>query len=131
MSTAPTYCYLIPRPSFEDDTLEQLAQFTTQSDGFITVYWIRATKQVVINQEFPWRSEEKWYIQPDGYITDSIAEIVGVKQSVIEVQNFNVGHSYDMSTFHPQDEEMTNNFYNCKWSDYTCDHLIMQGCLVY
>lgn len=128
--TEPAYSLSIPCPSFEDDVLKQLAQFTTESDVILTVYWNAETKQVILCEHTPW-SKDKWYIQPDGYITDSLAEIISVKASLIDVHNLRVGHSYDMSTFCLQNNDMTNNFYACTWSDYACDHLILQGHLVY
>jgi hypothetical protein len=127
----PAYSLTIPIPSLEEDTIKQLGQFITECDGTLCVYWNTATKQVIINQLKDWGTKDAWYIQPDGYITDSIGEILAVKESLIGIYNLRVGHSYDMSTFTFQDNDMTNNFYSCKWSDYACDHLIMQGNLKY
>ncbi len=122
MSSFPSYSIHIPKPDI--DGIEQLAQFGTP-DGPIAVFWIRDTHQVVL--EF----DDEWYIQSDGYITDSVAEILGVKASVIDVENLCVGNKFDMSTFDFADPEMARQIYNCTWSDYTCDYMILQADLYY
>lgn len=130
-SFSTNYSVRIPMPDIaahDGVALEQLAQFTTP-DGLIAVYWIRSTNQAVF--EFG----DKWYIQNDGYITDSIAEILGVKESVIKVKNLRVGERVgsisEPFVFNYADPEMARQFYTCFWSDYTCDYMIMQADLDY
>lgn len=117
--------YSIPIPTPDVAPLEQLAQFTTPDDGLILVYWIRNTQQVVLEYG------DQWYIQNDGYITDSIAQILNVKESVITIDNLCVGNIFDSSSFKYSDPEMSRHIYTCCWSDYTCDYLIMQADINY
>ena len=121
-SILPIYSVRIPKPDVA--ALEQLAQFDTP-DGLLQVFWIENTRQVVL--EF----SDEWYIQNDGYITDSVAEVLAVKESVINVKNLKAGNRYDPSTFSYADPEMERQIYNCMWSDYTCDHMIIQADLDY
>jgi hypothetical protein len=127
------YSICIPMPNIsarsgdesdEPNALEQLAQFTSP-DGLIAVYWMRSTNQAVL--EF----QDKWYIQNDCYITDSIAEILGVKESSITVTNLLAGNKFDPSSLTYADSEMVRQIYKCTWSDYTCDHMLMQADLYY
>lgn len=121
-SISPVYSVRIPQPDVA--ALEQLAQFDTP-DGLLEVFWIPGTRQVVL--EFC----DEWYIQNDGYILDSVSEILGIKESVIHVDNLKAGNRYDPSTFSYADPEMARQIYNCMWSDYTCDHMILQADLSY
>ena len=120
-SITTNYSVCIPTPDV-NSALEPLAQFTTP-DGLVDVYWIRSTNQAVL--EF----NAKWYIQNDCYITDSIAEILGIKESGITVRNLRAGAMFDSCSY--ADSEMTRQFYKCMWSDYTCDHMFMQADLDY
>ena len=121
-SFSPNYSVRIPAPDVA--TLEQLAQFDTP-DGLLQAFWVRDTRQVVL--EFG----DKWYIQGDGYILDSVAEILCIKESVINVHNLKAGNLFDPSTFDEADPEMARQIYNCMWSDFTCDYMIMQADLDY
>jgi hypothetical protein len=89
------------------------------------VFWLRDTKQAVI--EF----DDEWYIQGDDYIVDSIAEIVGVKGSVITATNLRAGNMFDPSSFAYADPVMSRSFTNCMWSDFTCDYMILCADLHY
>lgn len=121
-SISSNYSVRIPKPDVA--ALEQLAQLDTQ-DGLLEVFWIRGTRQVVLV------FGDEWYIQNDGYILDSVSEILGIKESVITVSNLKAGNRYDPSTFSYADAEMARQIYNCMWSDYTCDHMILQADLSY
>jgi hypothetical protein len=112
----------IPMPDI--DGIEQLAQFSTP-DGLICVYWVRDTKQAVFEYN------DNWYIQDDTYILDALSEIVGIKESKITVNDLVTGNMHDPTTFTYADEALSNAIYHCKWSDYTCDYLIMQAYLDY
>jgi hypothetical protein len=112
----------IPMPDVEG--IEQLAQIGTP-DGLICVYWVRDTNQAVFEYG------TKWYIQDDTYILDAMSEILGIKESKITVMNLIVGNMNDPTTFNYADEALSNAIYNCKWSDYTCDYLIMKADLDY
>lgn len=118
-----SYSVRIPEPSMK--VLEQLAQFSTSDGRDLNVYWNRSSNQAILH------FGENWYIQNDRYILDSISEIVGVKESVIYVRNIYAGNMYDLSTFKLMDAEMARAFYNCKWSDYTCDYIILKADLWY
>ena len=121
-SPSSNYSVRIPMPDVA--ALEQLAQFYTP-DGVLEAFWICDTRQVVL------QFGANWYIQNDGYILDSVAEILCIKESVITVNNLKAGNLFDPSTFSYADPEMENQIYNCMWSDYTCDHMIMQADLDY
>jgi hypothetical protein len=119
------YSIPIPRPDLTSDDIEQLAQITTP-DGLVCVYWIRATNQAVFNYG------DSWYIQPNANILYAISEIVGVKESVIDVINLYVGNRHDYAnTFKLEDLTFTKWFYECTWTDYTCDYNIIQADLTY
>lgn len=121
-----TYSVSIPKPSFEDDNLEQLAQFSVHNDGVICAFWNRSTKQVILNYD------DEWFIQDDGYIVDALGEILGVKGSVIQAENLSMWNVHDPGmSFEAFDNILTNRFYECKWSDYTCDYLVLQGDIHY
>ncbi len=105
--------------------LEQFAQFSTH-DGVVCVYLNRSSQQVILERN------GEWTIQDDGYITDSLAEVLAIKGSTIHVRQLSMCNMYDpASSFEHLDDEMVNHFYNCKWSDYTCDYLLLQGDLSY
>jgi hypothetical protein len=108
----------IPMPDVV--AIEQLAQFSTPN-GLICVYWVRDTKQAVFEHK------DNWYIQNDSYIIDALSEILGIKESNITVDNLLTGNMHDASSFCYADTAMSNGIYQCKWSDYTCDYLIMQA----
>ncbi len=129
------YCFLIlstmvsnpliriPMPDM--DGIEQLAQFSSP-DGLIAVYWMRDTKQAVFEYN------DNWYIQDDTYILDALSEILGIKESRITVKDLIIRNKNDYSsTSCYADEVLSNAIYHCKWSDYTCDYLIMQADLDY
>ena len=122
VSFPPDYSIRIPAPDIA--ALEQLAQFSTP-DGVLCVYWSRDTHQAIL--EF----NDKYFIQNDGYITDSVAEILGIKESLIMVGNLTVGNLFDSSSLSPADPEIARSIYDCKWSDYTCDYMFMQADLDY
>lgn len=121
-----TYSVSIPMPSFEDDTLKQMAQFNIHNNGVISVFWNRDTKQIILNKN------DEWWIQDDGYIVDALGEILGVKGSIIQAGNMSMWNIHDRDgSFEAFDNIMTNHFYDCKWSDYSCDYLVLQGDIWY
>ena len=111
---------MISIPVPDNEGIEQLAQISTP-DGLICVYWVRDTKQAVFEYG------DKWYIQDDTYIIDAVSEILGINDSAITVKNLIVGNMHDPTSFNYADDVMSDAIYNCKWSDYTCDYMIMQA----
>lgn len=76
--------------------------------------------------------DDEWFIQDDGYIVDALGEILGVKGSVIQAENLSMWNVHDPGmSFEAFDNILTNRFYECKWSDYTCDYLVLQGDIHY
>ncbi len=116
--------YSIPIPAPSMDDLEQLAQFSTP-DGVLCVYWKRETQQAIL--EF----NDHYYVQNDQYITDALAEILNIREPTIVVKDLRVGNMFEVDKLDYADSEMVQSIYNCKWSDYTCDYLIMQADLDY
>jgi hypothetical protein len=119
------YSIPISMPDLSSDSIEQLAQISTP-DGIVVIYWLRSTQQAVLNYG------DRWYIQPNGNILHAIAEVVGVKNSTIQVDRLYVGnrHKYE-ETVKLQDENYTQWFYECEWTDYTCDYNIIQADIHY
>ena len=112
----------IPKPNLSG--MEQLAQFVS-CDGVLNVYWVRDIKQVIL--EF----NDRWYTQNDGYITDSIAEILAIKESTITFHNLRTSNLFDPAKFKYADDEMSNVIHICTWSDYACDYMFMRADLDY
>lgn len=118
--TMPSYTVRIPTPSAaEIANLWQVGQFNTPYSGLLNVYWINSTKQVLLHMG------SSWYIQDDGYITDSLADMLNVRKSILEVENMRVGVNIpDMFDYNvPADDEMYRQIHKCTWSDYTCDFM--------
>ena len=112
----------IPKPNLSG--MEQLAQLASY-DGVLNVYWVRDIAQVLL--EF----NDRWYTQNDGYITDSIAEILAIKESTITFHNLRTSNLFDPAKFKYADDEMSNGIYICTWSDYACDYMCMRADLDY
>ena len=109
-------------PSFEDNDLEQLAQFRVDNDSIIYAFWNRDTNQVILN------NNDGWWIQDDGYIVDALGEILHIKGSIIQAGNMCMWNKNGPEqSFEAFNDVMIDYFYDCKWSDYTCDYLVLQG----
>ena len=109
------YSISIPEPSHAD--LEQLAQILSPA-GIICAWWRRAERQVVLELK------DKWYIQPNGLITESLGNLLGVPDYQIVCRGLfffeTPGHGKAV------DNEMALGFYNCEWSDYASDRISIQ-----
>ena len=112
--------YSIPIPTPSMDDLEKLAQFSIP-DGVVCVYWKRETQQAIIELN------DAYFVQNDQYITDALAEILNIRESTIVVKDLRVGNIFELGKLDYADSEMVQSIYKCKWSDYTCDYLVMQA----
>jgi hypothetical protein len=109
------YSISIPEPSYTD--MEQLAQILSPA-GVISAWWRRAQRQVVLELN------DKWYIQPDGLVTESLGNLLGVPDYQIVCRGLfffeTPGHGKAV------DNETALAFYNCDWSDYASDRISIQ-----
>ena len=109
------YSISIPEPSYAD--LEQLAQILSPA-GIICAWWRRAERQVVLELN------DKWYIQPNGLVTESLGNLLGVPDYQIVCRGLfffeTPGHGKAV------DNETALGFYNCDWSDYASDRISIQ-----
>lgn len=109
------YSISIPVPSTTD--LEQLAQILSPA-GIISAWWRRAERQVILNLN------DKWYLQPDWLITDSLGNLLGVPDYQVVCRGLfffeTRGHGKSV------DNDTAMAFYNCDWSDYASDRIAIQ-----
>jgi hypothetical protein len=109
------YSISIPEPSYTD--LEQLAQILSPA-GVISAWWRRAERQVVLELN------DKWCIQPNGLVTESLGYLLGVPDYQIVCRGLfffeTPGHGKAV------DNETALGFYNCEWSDYASDRISIQ-----
>lgn len=109
------YSISIPEPSEVD--LEQLAQILSPA-GTICAWWRRANRQVILELN------DKWYIQPDGLVTESLGHLLGVPDYQIVCRGLfffeTPGHGKAV------DNDTALAFYNCDWSDYASDRISIQ-----
>jgi hypothetical protein len=113
------YSIPIPRPQ---GGFQQLAQFSVMQNGarnWFVVEWLKDTRQVIV-----WNEEtDTWLIQPNADITTSLATLLNCKPTNIVAKNLFYGEY--KQTKKRFDEEMLGGFYECAWSDYTCDNLVL------
>ena len=111
------YTIPIPEPRHISD-LQQLAQITTP-DGVVDVHWIKATSQVVLH------FDEKWHIQPNGRIDESIGNYFGYDVLDMKVSKmFIFDRDFQNGKLAP--EEMEKQLLGCEWSDYALDKMVFQ-----
>lgn len=107
----------IPMPDMY--TVQQLAQITTR-DGHIEAYWWRECRKAVLEYN------GEWYLVNDGYITDAVAELLGVKESTMKVARL-VQFDTDSTPREVQDDQEMNGLLECAWSDYGSDCMAFQA----
>jgi len=123
MSVTFPYFYMTPYTG-SLYSAEQLAQISSKNDGWtMELFWLPATRQVLFNIPEGLQIKAGLYVQPDGAITHSLAHCLGVPQQFIVVHNFAV-FNYGKVEFCT--DAMRLGFYDCAWSDYTCDGLALQ-----
>jgi hypothetical protein len=113
----------IPPPAAESG-LFGLAWFSTPL-GPLTVYWWDLYKSVVLHISY----SNLWFIQNNGLIRDSIADIFNWESSLItadELQQFRYTSGFT-GGYYNLPEDLTSKFLECEWSDYACDRRPIRG----
>jgi hypothetical protein len=115
-----TYTIPIPEPRIPGN-LKQLAQITVPGGGIIQTFWMRETRQVVI--EYAGR----WFIQSDQNILSGVAQIIGYTKPVdLLVMTNLVVFEIVGDEGYKADKELQDNFRDCDWSDYATDLMAFQ-----
>jgi hypothetical protein len=121
--------YNIPIP--EPKSLEQTIARITFDSVLINVYWRRLTSQVIFhftnhhsenNPEYP--SEDTWFIQSDKEIMDSLCHFFPYHYYQFVVDRILLFEDQTMS-HGKTSTELQSDIYNCCWSDFACDKLVL------
>lgn len=112
------YSNPVPEPASMYD-LQQLAQIKLEDDSVVGVYWLSATREVLIHI-----NDEGWYIQPDGNIVESIGAIFEEHPDNMRIKDTVVYEPHGHRV--PGDNNSHDHISQCEWSDYACDRMLLQ-----
>jgi hypothetical protein len=114
-------------PSIMDsaDEVKPLAFFSSPA-GRLELYWWNEFRTVVIHKS----SNNHWYQQRDGNIHDTLRALMCFYPS--EPGTLRTSHMLyttpnDNCDFKEFDADMTAGFFECDWSDFACDGMVIHG----
>lgn len=110
-----------PLTDWESTTLRLVAAVTTFSGGILVYWWVPHRSVVIYVSE-----RNEWYLQNDMPIRESLADLMNWDPYLVrsrEVFMF-TGRSWGgAGAFLPP--FMSTAFLDCEWSDYACEHRVI------
>lgn len=113
--------YTIPIPEPKHLTRKVGRVSLPDSDRVLDVYAHTPTNQIVLNL-LPY----EWYLQKDGNIMESIANFVpgSTGESLVATELF-VFEDQTLRKGKAATEPLQSDIYDCEWSDFSCDKLVL------
>ena len=120
----------IPEPKFLS---QKVARIDYDDDGVIEVFWERKTSQALFHltniRSLSDPEEEdgssSWFIQDDGNIIDSLCYFLPYHFYQILLSNIFVFEDQTLSKGKCATVELESDIYDCDWSDFACDRLVL------
>ena len=105
--------------------LRLLGRFFLAAETVIEVRWCRETRKIHIA-----RGADQWLCGDRESIAHTIAMILEVSPSSLQILNLVTFYNFDFSEGRPADAELLYHFMKCDWTDYALDHLCFHGVLL-
>ncbi len=114
-------------PSIMDsaDEVKPLAFFSSPA-GRLELYWWNEFRTVVIHKS----SNNHWYQQRDGNIHDTLRALMCFypdEPGTLRTSHMLYTMPNDNCDFKEFDADMTAGFFDCEWSDFACDGMVIHG----
>ena len=101
------YCIRIPTPALPGE-LKHIAHVETPR-GDVNVYSLNAREQIVMQHG------DAWYLQPDNYTLDSIADVLKIQPSMLDVQEESLYATFEDGRKFKPDEVFEYKFPGAYW----------------
>jgi hypothetical protein len=116
-------------PSIMDaaDEVKPLAFFSSPA-GRLEMYWWNEFRTVIVHKS----SNNHWYQQADGNIHDTLRALMCFypdEPGTLRTSNMLYTTPNDNCDFVEFDEAMRTGFFDCEWSDFACDGMVIHGSL--
>ena len=114
-------------PSIMDSSEEvkPLAFFSSPS-GRLELYWWNEFRTVVIHNT----NNNHWYQQPDGNIHDTLHALMYFypdEPGTLRTSRMTYATPINYCDFKDFDADMNAGFFDCDWSDFACDGMVIHG----
>jgi hypothetical protein len=112
---------IIPAPA-SLETFQRVALLLT-SRGPLNVYWWAAMRRVLVHEKRTFR----WLLFEDGGIGPTLATVLQtdlpltLSKNTLLYEGYQQQHGFDIP------EQLHQVFFDCDWSDYSCDGLFVSG----
>ena len=131
-SLRSTMSYSVPIP--EPKILEQkLARIHIGGQGLIEVFWRYTTQQAIlhitsesslVDPELE-AETQYWFVQTDGNIMKSLSKFLPYGYYQLLAEEISVFEDQTLSKSTAADTTLEFDIYNCDWSDFACDKLVL------
>jgi hypothetical protein len=120
LSLSMSYTIIPPPASLE---VFQRVAFLMTPRGPLNVYWWAATRSVLIHEKRSFR----WLLFDDGPIGTMLANVLQTESPLTLSKNTRLYEGYQQQAGVDIPDEVYQTFFDCEWSDYSCDGLFVSG----
>lgn len=113
-------------PSIMDATEVKPLAFFSSPAGRLEMYWWSEFRTIVIHKSI----NNHWYQQRDGNVHDTLRSLMCFydgEPGTLRASRLTYTTPLDYSDFKDFDAEMNANFFDCDWSDFACDGMVIHG----
>jgi len=115
-------------PSIMDATEVKPLAFFSSPVGRLELYWWNEFRTVVIHKS----NNSHWYQQRDGNIHDTLRSLMCFypnEPGTLYTTYLRYTTPIDYCDFKEFDADMHAGFFDCEWSDFACDGMVIHGSL--
>jgi hypothetical protein len=122
----PYISTFIPEPSAEflAAAARPLATFSFDF-GVMTFYWWTVEQSVLVRCSDS-NGRNEWFLQPDGSIRRSIADLLD-DDYYLKLKELMIFTSLEYKHGIAAPQRLRDDFFRCEWSDYACDLRVISG----
>jgi hypothetical protein len=130
-----SYSVSIPEPKILE---QKLARIHIGEQGVIEVFWRYNTQQAIfhvtneaslVDPELE-AETQYWFMQSDDNIMKSLSKFLPHRYYQLLAEEMVVYEDQTLAIGAPADKELENDIYNCDWSDFACDKLVLHMTLI-